>query len=205
MKLPLLAILALLTAAPAFAQSSLCASLPESGPVASPGPPVLTSPVPTGNRTLHCPDDFRLDTNGRMPQCLKPGITITDGSPRAACYAAMPFGPLLPLPPRSRPTQTCPTPKTTTILRLEGANVGVADAVVTITPDDGITLTPLTASASDVPEDQNPVLQSCFGFECRLLKLDIASNAAAAVRLRVTIPGRDPIEEILKLPEYCPR
>ena len=200
-----LVLLALLAATPAFAQSSVCAALPESGPVASPGPPVVATPVPMGNRSLHCPDDFRLDVNGRMPQCVRPGLTIADGSPRAACYAAMTFGPLAPLPPRSRPTRSCTTPVTTTIVRLEGANVGLADASVTILPDDGITLTPLTATGSDVPENQNPVLQSCFGFQCRLLKLDITANAAPNVRIRVTLPGRDPLEEVLKLPELCPR
>lgn len=198
-------VLAALAASPAMAQSSVCAALPETGPVSEPGPLEIAQPTPMGDRSLSCPDGFRLELGGRIPRCTRPGLTVVDGNPRAACYAALPFGPLAPLPPRSRPTRTCPNPVTTTILRLEGASIGLADAVVSVVPADGIKLTPLSDAGPDVAPDQNPVVQNCFGFTCRLVKLEIESSAGTQVRLRVTLPGRDPAEEILKLPESCPR
>lgn len=197
--------LAMLVAAPAFSQSSVCAALPETGPVSEPGPLEIAQPTPMGDRSLSCPDGFRLEFGGRIPRCTRPGLTIVDGNPRAACYAALPLGPLAPLPSRTRPTRTCPAPVTTTILRLEGANVGLADAIVSALPADGLKLTPLVAAGADVDPQENPVVQNCFGFRCRLVKLEIESNAAAEVRVRVALPGRDAVEETLKLPESCPR
>ncbi|WP_426165747.1 hypothetical protein [Sandarakinorhabdus sp. DWP1-3-1] len=202
-------ILALLLAAepPAAAPvpgASVCAALPETGPVARPGPPEIVAPKPTADRKLSCPDDFRLDVTGRMPMCLRAGIRVVDGSPRNACYAALPFGPIAAIAPRHKPTHSCPTSRLTTIVRIDGANAGVADAAVSVVPPDGITVTSLTASGADVDRNENPVLQGCFAFACRLVKLEIGPRAAARVELRLTLPGRDPISQAVRLADDCP-
>ena len=192
------------TPTPAPTQASVCAGLPETGPVASPGRDVEVPPTPAADRTLTCPDDFRLDLKSRVPRCVRPGIKAVDGSPRAQCYAALPLGPLAPIAERRRPTRTCSTPRAVTIIRLSGANVGLADTAVTVVPDAGITLTSLTAADAKVPQAENPVLQNCFAFACRLVKLEITSRAAPQVQVRVALPGRDPVVQTLKLRETCP-
>lgn len=196
---------ALFAAAPAFAQSSPCAALPEAGRIGTPGSDRIATPVPNPDRTLRCPDDFRLDSFARPPRCTAPGITPAEGSPRAACYAALPLGPLAPLPVRSRPTRSCDTATTVTILRLTGPNIGLADAVLTVVPADGITATTLTAIGGEVPVAEDPVVQGCFGHDCRLVKLEITARAAPTVSVRVTMPGQPYVDQRLDLPEYCPR
>ena len=197
----------LIAAAPALAQalgSSVCAALPESGQVAMPGLPEIVPARPAADRRLVCPDSFRLDTPGRLPTCLRSGIKVVDGNPRNACYAALPFGPLATIAPRHRPTRTCATRTLSTIVRIDGANAGIADAVFSVVPPDGITVTPLTASAADVEKAENPVLQGCFAFSCRLVKLEIGVRAAARIALQLQLPGRDPISQAVRLTEDCP-
>jgi hypothetical protein len=184
--------------------SSICAALPETGRVGAPGREYVLPPVPNADRTLRCPDDFRLDNFARPPRCVAPGIKAVDGNPRVACYAGLPLGPLAPLPMRSRPTRSCDTGNFTTIIRLSGTNVGLADAALAIVPDTGITATPLNASGDDVPVGEDPVVQGCFGYDCRLVKLVITARATPIVRVQVALPGRNPVEQLLKLPEYCP-
>ncbi len=198
----------LLAAAPALAQApvaSACAALPESGPVAAPGPPEIVPPRAGTDRRLVCPADFRLDVTGRMPMCLRPGIRVVDGSPRNACYAALPFGPIAAIAPRQRPTRSCATRTLTTVVRIDGANVGVADATFSVVPPAGIIATPLTDSGADVDKAENPVLQRCFAFACRLVKMEIGSRAAASIALQLQLPGRDPISQSVSLNDDCPR
>lgn len=196
--------MAVLAAAPAAAQTSVCAGLPETGSVGAPGRPVVTTPVPNADRTLRCPDDFTLDTFARPSRCVLPGIVATEGNPRAACYAGLPLGPLAPLPVRSRPTRSCDRPVTTAILRLSGPNAGLGDAVLTIIPETGVTATTLSASGGDVPIAEDPIVQGCFGYACRLLKLEITGRAAPIVRVQLAFPDGAKTEQSLKLPEYCP-
>ncbi len=205
----LTAALMLFAAAPALAQAplaaSVCAALPESGQVAAPGPPEIVPPRPGADRRLICPADFRLDVTGRMPMCLRPGTRVVDGSPRDACYAALPFGPIAAIAPRQRPTRSCATRTLTTIVRIDGANAGVGDATFSVVAPDGIIATPLTASGADVDKAENPVVQRCFAFACRLVKLQIGSRAAASVALQLQLPGRDPISQTVRLTDDCPR
>ena len=91
-----------------------------------------------------------------------------------------------------------------TIIRIEGANVGVSDAALTAVPPDGITLTTLTPGDSTVKQAENPVLQRCFRFACRLVKLEATPRAAASIELRLQVPGRDAISQVVKLVEECP-
>ena len=200
MLLPLLAL-----TAPALAQSSSCAALPESGRVAAPGADRTATPVPNADRTLHCPDDYTLNALARPPKCTQPGIEPTEGSPRSACYAALPLGPIADLPARSRPTRSCDKPRTTTIIRLTGNNIGLADTALTITPPTGITATTLSVTGDKVPPGEDPVLQSCFAHQCRLVKLEITGKAAPLVAIALAFPGQPSATATLKLPEYCPR
>lgn len=200
-----LILLAGLATGPALAQASVCAALPETGRVGKAGTAVIKPPIPNADRTLRCPDDFRLEAFARPPRCIGTGVKAEDGSPRAACYAGLPLGPLAPLPPRSRPTRSCGKSKSVTIVRLSGINVGLADAALSIRPPDGVTATTLTAIGGEVPLAEDPVVQGCFGFDCRLVRLEITAKAAPAVRVEVALPGGARVDEVLKLPEYCPK
>lgn len=199
-------VFAILLAVPGavLAQASVCAALPEAGAVGEKVADVMVMPVPRGDRGVQCPDDFSLDVRGRMPMCTGPGVKAVDGNPRAMCYAALPLGPLAALKPHSRPTRTCPAATTAAIIRLEGTNAGLSDVKVSVVPDDGITLVTLADAAAENPAE-NPVVQGCFGFRCRLVKLEITAKASAQVRLQMMLPGGEPVETQLKLPEYCPR
>jgi hypothetical protein len=201
---------ALLAAAPAQAQAppapvSACAVLPESGRIGTPGLDRITAAVPNSDRTLRCPDDFRLEALARPPRCVAPGIEVVDGNPRAACYAALTLGPMAPLPARSRPTRSCDTPVTTAILRIEGRNLGLADVAINLAPATGITLALLTETGPDVPVHADPVVQGCFAPDCRLVRLEISAAAPPQVRLQARLPGGEAVEQSLALPIHCPK
>ena len=182
---------------------SACAALPESGPVARPGPDVVTPAIPTADRNWACEPGARRDLAARVPRCIAPGIKVADGNPRTVCYAAMPFGPIAPIAQRMRPTATCATSKTTTIIALRGAGLGFADAGIAVVPANGITLTPLAETGAKIPVAENPVLQGCFAFDCRLVKLEITSRAAPVVEVRISLPGRDPVVQDVALQAGC--
>jgi hypothetical protein len=202
---PAAALVLALGAGAAFAQASVCAAFPETGKVARPAAAASVAPTPTGDRRLRCPDGFRLDVASRLPRCTRPGVAAVDGNPREDCYAALPLGPLAPVADRSRPTRTCPVRQTTSVVRLAGTNIGLSDVAVTVAPETGITVTLLADYGPDVAEAENPVIQKCFGFDCRLVRLDITARAAPVVELRLAVPGRDPVATSIKLPEYCER
>ncbi len=183
--------------------ASACAALPESGPVPRPAAQVAVPARPTADRSLHCDAPFRLDTSGRMPQCVRPGIKAVDGNPREVCNATMPFGPIADVAPRSRPTRSCTPTTTETIVRLDGANLGWADVTITAVPNRGVKITTLSDTSDTAPMDENPVLQGCFAFQCRLLKLTIDGTAPPQIELRATLPGRDYAAVTIKLPVYC--
>ncbi|MFZ4689992.1 MAG: hypothetical protein ACOYLS_12190 [Polymorphobacter sp.] len=182
--------------------ASACAALPETGKVAAPGPDVVVPARPTPDRKLACPDDFRLDLAARLPRCVRPGIRVVDGNPRAACHAAMPVGPIAAIADRHRPTRSCPVPRIDSIVHIDGANVGWSDAVVSVSPPEGVTL--VTLSASDAAEAENPVLQRCFAFACRLVKLTVTAAAAPQLRLRIAVPGQA-AEATIVLRATCPQ
>jgi hypothetical protein len=204
----LLLALLLLAAAPAMAQSppaSACAALPETGRIGIPGRDRVVAATPNPDRTLRCPDDFRLEALARPPRCVAPGIDVADGNPRAACYTRLALGPMAPLPPRSRPTRSCDTPVTSTILRVEGRNLGLGDVSIGLMPATGITLTLLAESGPDVVVDADPVVQGCFAPDCRLVKLDITAAAPPSVRLQARLPDGEPVEQAVALPVHCPK
>lgn len=202
-----LATIILLAAVPATAQTpvSACAALPESGRIGTPGRDRTAAATPNPDRTLRCPDDFRLEALARPPRCVAPGIDAMDGNPRAACYAALALGPMAPLPARSRPTRSCDTPAITTILRLEGRNLGLGDVAINVAPATGITLTTLTETGPDVAVALDPIVQGCFAPDCRLVKLEITWEAPAQTRVQARLPDGEPVEQILALPIHCPK
>lgn len=203
---------ALFAAAPAQAQAqapqapvSACAVLPDSGRVGTPGRDRVTAALPNTDRTLRCPDDFRLEALARPPRCVAPGIDVVDGNPRGACYAALALGPMAPLPARSRPTRSCDTPVTSTILRLEGRNLGLGDVAVSVMPATGVTVTTLTASGPDVDAALDPVVQGCFAPDCRMVRLAITAEASPQVRVQARLPEGEAVDQTMALPIYCPK
>ena len=202
----MIAALLLASGGPVFAQGSpsACAALPESGPVAQRGADIVTPATATADRSWRCDPDSRRDLGARVPRCITRGIKVVDGSPRNACYAAMPFGPVSPIADRLRPTATCAQTRQTTVVALRGANVGWSDVAIVVAPDRGVTMSLLTDAGAKVVPAENPVLQGCFAFDCRLVKLDITSRAAAVVEVQLSLPGREPLVQAIKLAALCP-
>ncbi len=206
MLLLLLAALAAPAAGPPApaAPPSACAGLPTTGPVGQAAAEIVVPAVPTPEREWRCDPDFRLDLHGRLPVCRRPGIVGVAGNPQQQCYAALPIGPVAPVAPRYRPTRSCAVPVLTSIVRLSGANVGWGDVTIAALPADGIRVTTLVAAGPRVPDAENPVVQGCFAFECRLVKLEIDGAAATDIRLRLSRPGLDPVDVPLRLATICP-
>lgn len=198
------AIVAAARAGAALTAASPCAGVPETGKVAKPGVDEVFPPRLLPNRSYACPPGARLDLSGRMPACIRPGLTIVDGSPRAACYARLPLGPFADIAPRQRPTRSCPTSRLTSIIRLEGPGAGFSDAAMTIVPEGPVTATVLTLTGEGVPPDENPVLQGCFPFDCRLVKLEIGNKAPDKLRLELRYPKGDAVTAEVRLAPVCP-
>lgn len=172
-------------ASPALAQASPCAGLPEKGLVAQSGAVTSAPARPTAARGWRCEPGYRLELQGRMPMCSGAVPGSAPGNPRAACYAALPLGPLAPVAAAARPTQSCAVRKASALLRLDGAGAGWSDAVVSVLPAAGVTIVPL----GDAPAE-NAVVQGCFAWNCRLVRLEIGAAAAARVEMRVAVPGQ---------------
>lgn len=185
------------------ANATPCARLPAAGRVAEATAGIIILPKPVPGRGLSCPLDFKLDLKGRLPRCIGHGTRTTAGSPQAICYAEIPFGPLDPIADRSRPTRTCEANKTTNVLRLAGANIGWSDTVLTAKPAEGIALQALTDTSDKAPDAENPVLQHCFAFNCRLVRMVTDVRAADVVMLRLSLPGREPLEQMVRLRPQC--
>ena len=202
----LLAILvALFAAGPVLAQASSCAALPEAGLVGQAAADVVLPATPTPTRSWRCPDDFRLQLQGRMPLCIGAGVKAVDGNPRKECYAAFPLGPVAPIAPRQRPTATCERRTLPTVVRIDAPNAGLSDVAISVVPDNDVKMTALTDSSADAPPNENPVLQHCFAFSCRLVKLEVGPRARDRVELRLALPGRDPVVQDIALPAACPQ
>jgi hypothetical protein len=191
-------------AAGVISVASPCAGLPEAGKVAAAGKDESFPPRLLPNRSYSCPPGSRLDLSGRLPLCTRPGAKVVDGNPRAQCYARLPLGPFAAITPRQRPTRSCPTSRLTSIVRLEGPGAGFSDVAMVIVPEDGVTVTTLNATDEFAPVDENPILQNCFPFDCRLVKLDISNKAPDRIRLELRLPEGDPVVAEVKLTPVCP-
>jgi hypothetical protein len=184
--------------------ASPCAGLPETGKVAAAGSDESFPPRLLPNRSYSCPPGSRLDLSGRLPICVRPGAKVVEGNPRAACYARLPLGPFAAITPRQRPTRSCPTSRLTSIVRLEGPGAGFSDVTLISVPETGVTVTTLNATDELAPVDENPILQNCFPFECRLLKLEISNKATDKLTLELRLPGGDPAIAEIRLAPTCP-
>jgi type II secretory pathway pseudopilin PulG len=184
--------------------ASPCAGLPETGRVAQKGADERFAPRLLPNRSYSCPADVRLDLSGRLPQCVRPGAKAIEGNPRAACYAQLPLGPFAEIAPRQRPTRSCPTSRLTSIVRLEGPGAGYSDVALAVVPEGTVTVTTLNNIDPATPVDENPILQNCFAFDCRLVKLEISNRAGDKIRLELRLPKGDPVTAEVRLAPVCP-
>ncbi len=188
----------------AIVAPSACATLPERGMVAKSGPDETTPARLLPNRSYSCAPGSRLDLTGRLPVCITPGVKAVEGSPRAECYARLPLGPFADIGARQRPTRSCPTSRLSTIVRLEGTGAGLSDVTLAIVPEGPVVATTLNAIGEAVPPDENPLLQNCFPFDCRLVKLEISNKAPDKVTLELRLPKGDPVTAEVKLAPVCP-
>lgn len=195
-------------AAPAAAPPSPpspCAERPETGRIGIPGPDEVVAALPSPERGWRCAPDFRLDLTARLPRCVRPGVRVVDGSPRAACYAALAVGPITALSPRDRPTRSCPAPTASSIVALRGPGLGWRDVALTVPADADTTATTLTDAGPRVPESENPVIQGCFAPDCRLVRLVIGGRAPPMLGLSFAAPGGTPASTRIELRTWCPR
>lgn len=196
-------LLALPWATLAAAAPSLCAHLPESGPVAQAGPPETTAPRARPDRSLVCPPGFALDVSARLPICQRAGQRVAPGNPRAACLAGLRLGPLAPVPVQWRPTRTCPGGAIASVIRLEGAGIGLGDvAVASRAP--GITLTSLDEDTPGLPPEDRPSARGCFAPDCRLVRLAVASDAPDDAVIAAEIAGGAAQRLRLRFLTHCP-
>jgi len=170
----------------ALAAPSLCGHLPESGKIAAPGPDEQLPARARADRRLICPPGYVLDLAARVPACRGPGLAAADGNPRAACRASLALGPIAEVPAQWRPTRSCPSGPIKAIIRLEGANAGIAEVTLTaVSP--GITVTTLDEDSKGAAAEERPSARGCFGHACRLVAIAVAADATDPARLELTI------------------
>ena len=211
---PIALLLALMAAPPAAAQTapkappaalpSLCAAVPENSPVATAGPREFRPPRLLPDRRALCPPGWALDGQQRPPACARPSQKLVPGQPRAACLAGLPLGPMAPLPVLWRPTPGCAQKNLPAIVRLEGPGAGLGDVQIDALPAAGIAIETLASLADAVPPEANPAVQGCHAPSCRLLRITISAAAADGARLRLMLPGRDPVTVPLRFESLCP-
>ncbi len=191
-----------LSALPAAAAPSLCDYLPESGKVAKAAPDDVVPARPRPNRLLGCPPGYTLDLSARPAACRRAGAATAEGNPRAACRARLALGPVADVPAQYRPTRTCPSGPISAVVRLEGANVGLADVALS-TQSPGVTVTTLDETSKGLEPAQLPSAQGCFAHECRLVQLTVAADALDAARLELAIPDGERLVVAVPLKLHC--
>jgi hypothetical protein len=196
--------MAWLAATPAAAAPALCAHLPEKGSIAAAAPPESVAAKPRADRSLICPPGFVLETAARLPVCVRPGQGVVEGDPRAACRASLALGPISnKLPAQWRPTRSCPGGAITAVVRLEGANLGMAE-VDLATDSPGVKIETLTEDDKQLKPAERPSAQGCFAHQCRLVRLTIAAEAPDEVQLQFSI--KDGASTTARVPviTHCP-
>lgn len=192
----------LLGASPVMAAPALCAHLPEKGWVATAAPPESVVARSRADRGLICPPGFRLDVAMRIPACTRPGRGAVEGDPRAACRASLALGPVAAVPAQWRPTRSCPGGAITAIVRLEGANLGLAEVdLASSSPD--VKLESLEDDSKGLAPPERPSARGCFAHQCRLVQITIGSDAPSEVQLRFSI--KDGTSTVARIPviTYC--
>ncbi|WP_164156124.1 hypothetical protein, partial [Sandarakinorhabdus rubra] len=111
------------------------------------------------------------------------------------------LGPIAAVPTQWRPTRSCPGGSITALIRLEGANAGLADvAVKPLSP--GISVRPLDEDAPTPAE--SPSAKGCFAHTCRLLTLTVAADATDPARLELAIADGARLVVPVPLTTHCP-
>lgn len=198
-----LLLMAISGASPVLAAPSLCEHLPESGSVAAAAPPESVPARPRADRGLICPPGFTLDVSARVPACTRPGRGVVEGNPRAACRATLALGPVAPVPAQWRPTRSCPGGAISAIIRLDGANAGLAD-VELASASPGVTVESLADDSKGLAPAERPTAQGCFAHQCRLARIRVTADAPDTALLRLSI--RDGASAQLRVPliTHCP-
>ena len=187
-----------------MAAPSLCAHLPEKGSVAAAAPIESVAAKPRADRNLICPPGFVLETSARVPVCTRPGQAQVEGEPRAACRATLALGPVAPVPTQWRPTRSCPGGAITAIVRLEGANLGLAE-VDLASDSPGVKAETIAEDDKTLKPADRPSAQGCFAHQCRLVRLSVSAEAPDDVLLlRFSI--KDGASSTARIPvtTHCP-
>ena len=199
-----IALILLLIACPALAAPSLCGHLPEAGGVARPGPDEQVPARSRADRRLICPPGFALDLAARPVVCRRAAQQVVDGNPRADCRSSLPLGPVAEVPAQWRPTRSCPTGPIKTLIRLEGANVGLAEVTLKA-QSPGITVTTLDEDSKALKPEERPSAQGCFGHACRLVAVTVAADATDPARLELAIKDGETLVVPVPLITHCPQ
>ncbi|WP_197042293.1 hypothetical protein, partial [Sandarakinorhabdus oryzae] len=108
-----------------------------------------------------------------------------------------------PVPPQWRPTRSCPGGALSAIVRLEGANLGLAEADV-VMESPGVKLESLDDDSKGLAAAERPTAQGCYAHQCRLVRLSITADAPDELLLRVRI--KDGASTLARIPvtTFCP-
>ncbi len=184
----MLAVLAL--AAPASAQMSHCAQLPEKAQV-NVGGSEQSIPTQLTASGLSCPRGFQLQGSGNATRCVQKTAGKSEArEPKRDCYAGLQLGPVRSVSGVARPTMQCPAkPSMDTIIAVRGRNAGWQDISLTAPLSASVTLTHLKASGGRVPAAEDPILNDCFPHDCRLVKLTTRGATPPRLELTLATPG----------------
>jgi hypothetical protein len=174
----------------AQAQNSHCAGLPSTARVEVRGPDNVI-PAQLTPRGLACPRGFTTETVGPVTRCRQPGpARLENREPRAACYADIGLSVPRNLPSQNRPTANCRgTPTIASVIAIRGRNLGWRDVAATVPRESGATIEHLTATGGRVPAAEDPAVQDCFAFNCRLVRLTLRPNSPDNVPITFAAPG----------------
>ena len=170
--------------------------------MAAPAPLQSVPARPRADRGLICPPGFVLDIAARIPVCTRPGRGTMEGDPRQACRASLPLGPAAPVPAQWRPTRSCPSGAITAIIRVDGANLGLADADLAA-DGPGVKAQTVTEDDQSLKPADRPSAQGCFAHQCRLVRLTIAADAPDEALLRFSIKDGASVTVAVPLTTHC--
>jgi hypothetical protein len=107
------------------------------------------------------------------------------------------------VPAQWRPTRSCPGGDLSAVIRLEGANLGLAEVdLASDSPD--VKLQSLEDDSKGLKPEERPSAQGCFAHQCRLVRLTIGSEAPDELALRFSI--KDGASAVVRIPvtTHCP-
>lgn len=110
---------------------------------------------------------------------------------------------MAPVPTQWRPTRSCPGGAITAIVRLEGANLGLAE-VDLASDSPGVKAETIAEDDKTLKPADRPSAQGCFAHQCRLVRLSVSAEAPDDVLLRFSI--KDGASSTARIPviTHCP-